>query len=208
MKNIVHAIASLRVHRQQIDDDGIMVGVSRQALDEVLSALDELCNTIAEANRELRCCDDINLDKGVAAGIAELQTDRERAWARERKLRVALEGLRHWADQFTPAPAYVSGFCELIIDVDALLWGDAQLEPPGPSCDRCMGPALGDRCLDHRSGMRTCDLCAGRLSDRDLGGPCEECGAPVGDLHAANCPVPAAIAKATDPDRLNKMGRG
>ena len=30
------AINQLREHQQQLDDDGIMVGVSRQALDEVL----------------------------------------------------------------------------------------------------------------------------------------------------------------------------
>lgn len=47
------AVANLRVHQQQLDADGIMVGVSRQALDETLALIDRL-STCALVVRGLR----------------------------------------------------------------------------------------------------------------------------------------------------------
>lgn len=90
---------------------------------------------LSAAWAELRCCDDVNLDGSLAQAISELQQHRERAEAAETEfqnksmsaayaLRSALERLRSWAEHFNPTPPNVSAFCELIEDVDAVLWGD------------------------------------------------------------------------------------
>ena len=42
------AISALREHQQQLDPDGIMVGVSRQALEETLCYVEELEQRIDE----------------------------------------------------------------------------------------------------------------------------------------------------------------
>lgn len=198
---------------------------------------------------ELRCCDDINLDKGLAAGIAELQTDRERqsrllpAYSKEspptppserdtprdtsRESQLARSGpaFRHgdlvrlravpdhswgrvairpvaglvtvvWAsgEQIDHPPGHLELMDCPVCNADC---SGADAQPMGcpliahESCDRCMGPALGEGCLDARSGMRVCDRCSGRGTHLDLGLSCGECGAPVGDMHAADCPVRA-----------------
>ena len=42
MTDLADALDNLRVHQQQLDDDGIMVGVSREALNEVIRAFGAL----------------------------------------------------------------------------------------------------------------------------------------------------------------------
>ena len=52
------AIKSLREHQQQLDEDGIMVGVSRQAVHEVLNYLDrkDLCKPPVDREAALKAC--------------------------------------------------------------------------------------------------------------------------------------------------------
>lgn len=67
---VYSARLALQNHQRQLDSDGVMVGVSREALDIVLKHLSETWN-------ELHCCDDVNLSDGLSGGIADLCKQRD-----------------------------------------------------------------------------------------------------------------------------------
>ena len=75
------AIEALREHQQQLDHDGVMVGVSRQALDEVLDTLakqgQEIERLREAARKYFTAEDDLQNFDGDRRGIVGCMNDAE-----------------------------------------------------------------------------------------------------------------------------------
>jgi len=80
------AIEQLTNHQQQLDQDGIMVGVSRQAVDEVLASLAARDAEIARLREAVRRA----YNEGFIEGTRENTSRGGNTWM-ESKARAALE---------------------------------------------------------------------------------------------------------------------
>lgn len=69
------ALEALKWNRRQLDMDGVEVGVSRQALDELIAAYDALQSPVSQ--KEAAHSDDLAVDRFAAAMKAKLAKKRE-----------------------------------------------------------------------------------------------------------------------------------
>jgi predicted TIM-barrel fold metal-dependent hydrolase len=72
----------LRTHQKQLDEDGIIVGVSRQAIDEVLAELDKARAEIAHGRR------------ANEAAKVEIKRLEKGCWAENREILAELEAIK------------------------------------------------------------------------------------------------------------------
>lgn len=90
------AIEALKKYQKQLDAEGVEVGVSRQALDEVLHDYEQLQQQLSEANYALEKATDVIEEKGRERNKAILMLDE----ANEKldKARECLKQIDYWND--------------------------------------------------------------------------------------------------------------
>jgi chromosome segregation ATPase len=98
---LLDALATERARAEELDRAWLEAegkhSTAQHSFEQAQAQAEELVKERDAAQRELSCCDDISLGSGLATGISELQTDRERLRAEVAELKARVESvLEHY----------------------------------------------------------------------------------------------------------------